>query len=156
MVVRYLPACAGAFEEASGLLGYDLLKLCSEGPQERLDETRYSQPALFVTGVAAAEVMAQELPDQIAKIKSAAGLSLGEYTAVCFAGGLSFLDGLELVRRRGEAMQAAADAVQSGMASVLGFDLDQVAELCQQCVAEGEVLQPANLLCPGNIAVRGI
>ncbi len=117
-------------------------------PAERLEATEFCQPALFVVGIAAANVLTQEQPDRIAAVKAAAGLSLGEYTAVCFAGGLQFPDALKLVQRRGQAMQAAADAVESGMASVLGLELDAVEKLCDQCREENEVLQPANLSVP--------
>lgn len=143
------------FDQASEILGYDLAALCFEGPEKKLHATEFSQPALFVVGIAAAAVLAEEQPDRIAAVKVAAGLSLGEYTAVCFAGGLEFADGLKLVQRRGLAMQAAADAVDSSMASVLGLDLEALEQLCEQCRQEGEVLQPANLLCPGNIAISG-
>lgn len=149
------PSAKALFEQANDLLGYDLSKLCFEGPKEKLDATQYSQPALFTVGMAAATVWAEENADDMAAVKAVAGLSLGEYTAVCFAGGLDFASGLELVRRRGEAMQAAADQVESGMASVLGLDLDRLTEICDQVREEGEVLEPANLLCPGNIAVSG-
>lgn len=149
------PAAKDLFTSASDILGYDLAALCFEGPEQKLAETRFSQPALFLVGIAAATVLRQERPELIAKINVAAGLSLGEYTAVCFAGGLDFADALRLVHRRGEAMQAASDAVDSGMASVLGLDLDTLETLCQQCREGNEVLQPANLLCPGNIAVSG-
>ncbi len=149
------PTARRYFDQASEILGYDLAELCFEGPEERLHATEFSQPALFVVGIAAAEVLREVQPERIAAIKAAAGLSLGEYTAVCFAGGLQFPDALRLVQRRGQAMQAAADAVDSGMASVLGLDLSVVSQLCDQCRHEGEVLQPANLLCPGNIAVSG-
>lgn len=143
------------FAEASEVLGYDLAELCQEGPAEKLDATQYSQPALFTVGIVAAEVLAEEQPERVAGITAAAGLSLGEYTAVCFAGGLQFADALKLVQRRGEAMQAAADAVESGMASVLGLDLEQVESLCDQVRGDAGVLRAANLLCPGNIAVSG-
>jgi [acyl-carrier-protein] S-malonyltransferase len=149
------PAAKELFTSASDVLGYDLAALCFEGPEQKLAETRFSQPALFLVGIAAATVLQQQRPDLMAKINVAAGLSLGEYTAVCFAGGLGFADALRLVHRRGEAMQAASDAVDSGMASVLGLGLDTIEELCQQCREGDEVLQPANLLCPGNIAVSG-
>ena len=142
------------FDSAGDVLGYDLADLCFNGPAEKLNATEFSQPALFVVGMAAANVYAEQNPDQAEKIKAAAGLSLGEYTAVCFAGGLQFSDALKLVQRRGQAMQAAADAVQSGMASVLGMDIDSLTKLCED-VRGDEVLQPANLLCPGNIAVSG-
>ena len=143
------------FDEASELLGYDLAQLCFEGPIEKLSETVHSQPALFVVGIAAAEVLRQRQPGLIDSVAAAAGLSLGEYTAVCFAGGMSFADGVRVVAARGKAMQACADAVASGMSSVLGLDLEAIDTLCDSVRQDGEVLQPANLLCPGNIAVSG-
>jgi len=143
------------FDRAGNVLGYDLRDLCLKGPEQRLAATEFSQPALFVTSVAAVEVLRREQPDLIAKVKAVAGLSLGEYSAIWFAGGLDFDDALRLVQRRGQAMQSAADAVDSGMASVIGLDLAAVTILCDQVRAEGEVLQPANMLCSGNIAVSG-
>lgn len=149
------PTASRLFAEASQILGYDLAQLCFEGPEEQLSATEFSQPALFVVGIAAAEVFQEVEPARAAAIKAAAGLSLGEYTAVCFAGSLTFPDALRLVHKRGRAMQGAADVVDSGMASVLGLGLADVEKLCEACRHEGEVLQPANLLCPGNIAVSG-
>ncbi|QDT09114.1 ACP S-malonyltransferase [Planctomycetes bacterium K23_9] len=149
------PTARELFDTANDVLGYDLADLCFNGPAEKLNETEFSQPALFVVGMAAASVLKEQQPELVAKIKAAAGLSLGEYTAVCFAGGLTFSDGLRLVQRRGQAMQAAADAVQSGMASVVGMELETLTQLCDDIRGDGEVLQPANLLCPGNIAVSG-
>jgi [acyl-carrier-protein] S-malonyltransferase len=149
------PTARRTFDQASEILGYDLANLCHEGPAEQLNATEFSQPALFVVGMAAANVLAEEHPKRISAVTAAAGLSLGEYTAVCFAGGLQFADGLRLVQRRGQAMQAASDLVRSGMASLLGLSLDTVQQLCEQCRHEDEVLQPANLLCKGNIAVSG-
>ncbi len=149
------PAAKQLFATASDLLQYDLAELCFVGPAEQLNATQFSQPALFVVGMAAANVLSEHHGERLSNVQAAAGLSLGEYTAVCFAGGLEFSDALELVRRRGEAMQAAADAVDSGMASVLGLDLETLEKLCQECREGDEVLQPANLLCPGNIAVSG-
>ena len=130
--------------------------LCFNGAAEKLNLTVHSQPALFVCGIAAARVYVDQHPEAAARITYAAGLSLGEYTAVCFAGGLDFADALRLVQRRGEAMQAAADAVDSGMASVLGLDLRATERrLAMDAKQDDEVLVPANLLCPGNIAVSG-
>lgn len=149
------PTAKRRFEEASEILGYDLAELCFHGSEEKLNATEFSQPALFVVGMAAADVLRETQPERLSAAKAAAGLSLGEYTAVCFAGGLSFADGVRLVQRRGQAMQAAADSADSGMASVLGLDLEQIEQLCEQCREGDEVLQPANLLCPGNIAVSG-
>lgn len=143
------------FDRASEVLGYDLSSLCFDGPEAKLNETEFSQPALFVVGIAAAETLRETQPERIEAITAAAGLSLGEYTAVCFSGGLEFEDGVRLVQRRGQAMQAAANAVDSGMASVIGLDLETLQQVCDSSRQEGEVLQPANLLCPGNIAISG-
>jgi [acyl-carrier-protein] S-malonyltransferase len=149
------PAADDLFARAGEVLGYDLRQLCHEGPQERLDATEFSQPALFTVGIAAATVLREQHPERVEPVGAAAGLSLGEYTAVCFAGGLEFEDALKLVQRRGQAMQAAADAVDSGMASVIGMQLEPLQSLCEEVRQGEEVLRPANLLCPGNIAVSG-
>lgn len=149
-----IPAARQLYERANDVLGFDLAKLCFEGPAEELDSTVISQPALFVTSLAAIELLRSNAPDVVLSCEATAGLSLGEYTALVFAGALEFEDGLRLVQIRGEAMQEAADAAPSGMVSVLGLNRAQVEELCQQA-GQGEVLQIANLLCPGNIVVSG-
>ena len=136
------------FERAKAILGYDLLAVCLEGPAEKLDSTVYSQPALFVTSLAALEWLKANKPDVVSGCQAAAGLSLGEYTALVFAGVMSFEDGLRVVQERGRAMQDAADAVPSGMVSILGWMRDKIEKLCSEARAEGEVLQIANLLVP--------
>lgn len=88
-------------------------------------------------------------------MRSAAGLSLGEYTALVFAGVMDFESGLTLVQERGAAMQEVADATPSGMVSILGLEASQVEALCDQARRGDEILQVANLLCPGNIVVSG-
>ncbi len=143
------------FDRASGVLGYDLARICTTGPAEKLDSTAYSQPALYVTSLAALEQLKADRPDVIASCQGAAGLSLGEYTAWTFAGVMDFETGLRVVQKRGEAMQAASEQSPSGMVSVLGLDADRVQAVCEQSRHEGEVLQIANYLCPGNIAVSG-
>ncbi len=143
------------FVQASDILGYSIADVCFEGPKEKLDSTVISQPALFVTSMAALEVLKETDPEAIEACAGAAGLSLGEYSALAFSGAISFEEGLKLVQKRGEAMQAAADACESGMVSVLGLDAEKVQEVCDSARIEGEVLQPANYLCPGNIAVSG-
>ena len=120
------PAAKALFDEAGDILGYDLAKLCVEGPAEELDSTIYSQPALFVCSLAALEKLKTESPDVVLGCEMAAGLSLGEYTALVFSGAMSFSDGLKVVQRRGQAMQAAADATPSGMVSILLMDRDKV------------------------------
>ncbi|MFM2095319.1 MAG: Malonyl CoA-acyl carrier protein transacylase, partial [Planctomycetota bacterium] len=134
---------------------YDLAKICFEGPAESLDSTVHSQPALYVSSMAALASLQQERPDRIAQCDITAGLSLGEYTALAFAGVFRFEDGLRLVQIRGEAMQAASDAAPSGMVSILGLERPQIESLCDQHRLPGEVLQVANMLCPGNIVVSG-
>ncbi|HWG44523.1 MAG TPA: ACP S-malonyltransferase [Gemmataceae bacterium] len=149
-----LPAARRLFDEASEFLGYDLLDVCVNGPAERLDSTIISQPALFVASLAALESLKQSQPQVLDDCVAAAGLSLGEFTALTFAGALTFREGLRLVQRRGEAMQAAADVTPSGMVSVLLLEQSRVEELCA-AARQNEILQIANLLCPGNIAVSG-
>jgi len=149
-----LPAARRLYDRAGELLGYDLAKLCFEGPAEQLDSTVFSQPALFVTSLAALESLRAESPDVVLACEAAAGLSLGEYTAMVFAGVMDFEDGLMLVQERGAAMQKAADATPSGMVSILGLERSQVEELCRR-VRGDDVLEVANLLCPGNIVISG-
>jgi [acyl-carrier-protein] S-malonyltransferase len=149
-----LPAARELFDQAREILGYDLLALCAAGPAERLDATEHSQPALFVCSLAAVEKARKEHPGLVDEVVIAAGLSLGEYSALTFAGAMDFETGLRLVQERGRAMQAAADATPSGMVSVLGLDTDKVESLVEQARG-GDVLQVANLLCRGNIVVSG-
>ena len=149
-----LPAARNLFDRAGKLLGYDLAKLCFEGPQEQLDSTVVSQPALFVTNLAVLESLRAEKPEVVESCSATAGLSLGEYSALVFAGVFSFEDGLRVVQERGAAMQDAADATPSGMVSILGLEPEEVLQLCEQA-AEGDILQRANYLCPGNIAISG-
>jgi [acyl-carrier-protein] S-malonyltransferase len=149
-----LPAAKKLFDEASAILGYDLAELCFRGPVERLNATDVSQPAIFVTSLAALEQLRKDEPDTEKEVAGAAGLSLGEYTALVYAGAMSFADGLRVVQKRGQAMQAASEASPSGMISILGLEAPQIEELCNQAKGTG-VLQIANLLCPGNIVVSG-
>jgi [acyl-carrier-protein] S-malonyltransferase len=148
-------AAREVFDRASAVLGFDIQSMCLDGPEERLSTTDNSQPAIFVTSLAAVAVLRERQPPSVASAHAAAGLSLGEYTALVFAGCLDFEDGLQLVRARGCAMQAASDLQPSGMVSILGLELDQVTALCDEVRQEGEVLQVANLLCPQNTAVSG-
>ena len=125
-----LPAARRLYDRAEELLGYDLAKLCFEGPADVLDSTIYSQPALFVTSLAALESLRAQSPDVVVSCEAAAGLSLGEYTAMVFAGIMDFDEGLMMVQKRGAAMQEAADATPSGMVTILGLDRAQVEALC--------------------------
>lgn len=153
-VAASLPAAAELFDRATDILGYDLLQLCKEGPAEKLNSTVHSQPALFVCSLAALEQLKKHSPEVVASCDITAGLSLGEYTALVFAGAIDFEAGLRLVQTRGQAMQDAADTVASGMVSILGMEREEIEKLCVEARGN-EVLQVANLLCPGNIVVSG-
>lgn len=153
-VVAEVPAAAELFAKANEILGYDLLKLSVEGPEERLNATEISQPALFVAGLAAVEKLRSDDPAAVDACEATAGLSLGEYTALVFAGAMSFEDGLRVVKVRGESMQAAADATPSTMVSVLGIEPQKLEEVCEKASAAGFV-RIANFLCPGNLVVSG-
>jgi [acyl-carrier-protein] S-malonyltransferase len=149
-----LPAARALFDEASSVLGYDLLAVCANGPAEKLNATDVSQPAIYVASLAALESLKASDPAAAEACAGTAGLSLGEYTALTFAGALSFADGLRVVQCRGRAMQAAADATPSGMLSVLGLERVQVEAICNEASQAG-LIRIANLLCPGNLAVSG-
>ncbi len=149
------PAARDLFDRSQAVLGNDLAQVCFEGPAERLNSTVYSQPGLFVCSLAALEQLRADQPEVVAGFGAAAGLSLGEYTALVAAGALEFEDALRVVQQRGQAMQDAADASPSGMVSLLGLERAQVEELVEKAREPGETLQIANLLCPGNIAVSG-
>jgi len=149
-----LPEARRLFDDAASILGYDLLEVCVNGPAEKLNSTVVSQPAIFVCSLAALASLQAGEPQLLEQCAATAGLSLGEYTALVFAGALDFADGLRVVKCRGEAMQAAADASPSGMVSVIGLEQPQVEELVNAARGSG-TLQVANLLCPGNIVVSG-
>jgi [acyl-carrier-protein] S-malonyltransferase len=149
-----LPAARALFDRAGEVLGFDLKKLCLEGPADALEATDVSQPAIFVASLAALESLKQSDPAVVENCQAASGLSLGEYTALVFAGAMDFAAGLEVVKRRGQAMQAASLAAPSGMTSVLGLDEAKADELCRRIAPYGR-LWKANMLGPGNIVVSG-
>eukprot|EP00448_Togula_jolla_P018069 CAMPEP_0170590664 /NCGR_PEP_ID=MMETSP0224-20130122/11988_1 /TAXON_ID=285029 /ORGANISM="Togula jolla, Strain CCCM 725" /LENGTH=480 /DNA_ID=CAMNT_0010914471 /DNA_START=61 /DNA_END=1503 /DNA_ORIENTATION=- len=157
--VKDLPAVRDMLQQASSILGYDVLQLCLEGPEAKLEETRYCQPAMFIAGLAALEKLRAEKPEAASQFQATAGLSLGEYTALCAAGVFSFEDGLRLVQLRGQAMQDAAGMCKQAMLSVAGLDRAKLAELCAKA-ASGEgssdaVCQIANELFPKGFACAG-
>lgn len=154
-IAESCPAAAALFARASEILGYDLADVCKNGPADRLNSTAVSQPAIYVTSLACLEKVKAEMPDLPGRCEMTAGLSLGEYTALVFSGAMTFEDGLRVVKQRGEAMQAAADATPSGMASILMLPQEQVQQICEQAARETGTVQIANLLCPGNIVIAG-
>jgi len=156
-LVQTCPAAKELFDKASEMLGYDLLDRCLNGPKEVLDTTAVSQPAIFVASMAAVEKLKQDQGAAVVDEATVAmGLSLGEYSALCFAGALDFEDGVRITKARGEAMQAAADAVESSMVSVIGLDMEKTEELCKKASDDsGKKVQIANYLCKGNYTVSG-
>lgn len=154
-IAESCPAADQLFNRANEILGYDLKKLCFEGPSTELDSTVISQPAIFVTSLACLEKFKSDQPEVVARCEMSAGLSLGEYTALVFAGAMSFEDGLKVVQARGRAMQDAADATPSGMASVLLLGLEQVQQIRDEAAKVG-TLEIANYLCPGNLVLSGV
>ena len=148
------PAAKEVFDVANGVLGFDLAALCFSGPEDRLNQTDVSQPAIYVTSVAAYRAARDAGRIDPSAVTAYAGLSLGEYTALHLAGAFAFEDGLKLVAARGRYMQEAAVAVPSGMVAILGADEAAVNNLCEQA-AGGEVLVPANYNAPGQIVVSG-
>ena len=153
-IAKAFPAAAQVFEKANDIVGFDLSKICFEGPAEKLNTTTISQPAIFVTSAAILEVLKTNPATNVITPDITAGLSLGEYTALYAAGVMSFEDTLMLVVKRGRAMQAAADATEGGMVSVIGLDEEKIKQLCSQAGQE-ELLVAVNFNCPGQIVVSG-
>jgi [acyl-carrier-protein] S-malonyltransferase len=150
-VAAAYPAAAALFAEAKSILGYDLLTLCTDGPEEKLRETRYSQPAIFVTNVA----LAAAVGDALAPVVSA-GHSFGEYCSLTLAGALTFETALALVNQRGLAMHRAAGLARGAMAAVLGLDDALLRQAVAEAVARGAGrVQLANFNQPGQVVISG-
>jgi [acyl-carrier-protein] S-malonyltransferase len=154
------PEARAVFERADAVLGdrlgVKLSDLCFTGPVDRLNQTDASQPAIYVAGIACwmGMLASWSMGNGETNLLAAAGLSLGEYTALCVAGAFSFEDGLELVTLRGRAMQDAAEAQPSSMLALIGADEPQVRAVCDKA-AGGDVLVPANFNAPGQIVLSG-
>ena len=144
-------ACAReVFEQADAALGFEISKLCFEGPAEELQLTANTQPAILAASVAAARVLAEKgfRPDYVA------GHSLGEYSALVTAGSLELADALRLVRKRGEYMQEAVPVGQGAMAALLGLNAGAVDEICREAAGD-EVVSAANLNSLAQIVIAG-
>lgn len=139
------------FGEASEALGFDLWKLVSEGPEEQLNQTDNTQPAMLASGVACWRAW-NEAGGSDASVM--AGHSLGEYTALCCAGVIEFADAIKLVAERGRLMQSAVPPGVGAMAAVLGLDDDAVRAVCEKA-ADGHVLQAVNYNSPGQVVIAG-
>jgi [acyl-carrier-protein] S-malonyltransferase len=144
------PAVKAVYDEASSILGYDVAQLCFNGPAERLNLTEHTQPALLVSSAAALKAL------EPAGLKPAAvaGHSLGEYTAVYAAGGLSFRDAVALVQKRGQYMAEAVAPGTGMVAALLGLSADAVKAACQEAASVG-VVAAANFNSPGQVVIAG-
>jgi [acyl-carrier-protein] S-malonyltransferase len=142
------PSAKNWLDQSRALLGFDLPALCFNGPEEELTKTENAQPAIFLVSWLALQLLRERAPGFA--FQAAAGLSLGELTALAAAEVFSFEDGLKIARQRGRFMQEACDATRGGMAAVLGLDLETTRAVC----AEADV-EVANLNCPGQIVISG-
>ncbi len=142
------PTAKAWFARANVALGYDLASICFTGPEAELTKTENAQPGIFLASWAAFQVLKERISGLA--FEAAAGLSLGEFTALTAAGAMSFEDGLRLVRQRGRFMQEACEATRGGMAAIIGLEEAPTREVCAQT---GVVL--ANLNCPGQLVISG-
>ncbi|MFH1783913.1 MAG: ACP S-malonyltransferase [bacterium] len=138
------------FDESGSILGYDLKGLVFEGPQDKLKETQYTQPAVFVASIACMNV----LNEKGIKPSLVAGHSVGEYTAFVAAGILSFENALKLVQKRAQLMQEVGVKRPGTMAAIIGLGEKEIKEICQQLAPEG-VVEPVNFNSPGQIVIAG-
>jgi [acyl-carrier-protein] S-malonyltransferase len=147
------PAANEIFQQADDILGFPLSHIAWDGPDECLNDTINTQPALFTHSVAVLHVIHSLNIDLIPYF--VAGHSMGELSALFAAGSLSFSDGLRLVRIRGELMKRAGDLSPGGMAAILGMDISQIEQLCLQASTAEETVQVANDNCPGQAVISG-
>src|SRR5881392_2792616 len=142
------PTARALFDRANAALGYDLASICFEGPEGELTKTENAQPGIYLVSWVAFQLLKERVPSL--KFEAAAGLSLGEFTALTAAGALDFEDGLKLVRQRGRFMQEACEVTRGGMAAIIGLDEEPTREVCAQAGVE-----LANLNCPGQMVIWG-
>ena len=157
-LARLRPVAGGIFLRANAALDFDLSGLCFNGPEGELGDTHNTQPAIFTHSIAALETI--RLSGDVAEPDFMAGHSLGEFSALCAAGALSFEDGVRVVRERGRLMKQAGELAPGSMAAVLGMDADTLRDVCEQATAQvaAQSAQPvvlANDNCPGQIVISG-
>jgi len=151
---RY-PEARALYERADAVLGFALSEVCFNGPEDRLTATDISQPAILVTSLAALAALRTTDAGRRLVPEAAAGLSLGEYTALVAAGVLDFEEAVRLTHLRGTYMQEACEAVPSGMVSLLGVDAEGAEKICE-AAREAGIIWPANYNCPGQIVLSGV
>jgi len=156
--VQDIPAVKEMLAKAKVILSWDVLELCLNGPESKLEETKFCQPAMFIAGMAGVEKLRGERKEAAERFQVCAGLSLGEYTALCAAGVFSFEDALKLVDIRGKAMQDAAKVGKQAMLSVAGLEKPKLEDLCKQAQKKeggSAVCQIANELFPKGFSCAG-
>jgi [acyl-carrier-protein] S-malonyltransferase len=151
MLAGAVSEVADTFAEASSVLGYDLWSLVSSGPDEKLNQTEFTQPALLTASIALFRLARQA---ELAEPQVVAGHSLGEYAALVAAGVIEFADAVALVQKRGQFMQTAVPVGEGGMAAVLGLDDDLVTEICAAASGD-ELAQAVNFNAPGQVVIAG-
>jgi [acyl-carrier-protein] S-malonyltransferase len=139
------------YEEANQIMGMDLAALSFEGPEEKLRQTQFTQPAIFVVSVILAEMLTESGSDP----SFSAGHSLGEYSALTAAGVFDFADALALVKLRGKAMSRAGNEQKGTMAAILGLSDETVLQFCNETSQDAEVVVPANFNSPGQVVISG-
>ncbi|MBA4180930.1 MAG: [acyl-carrier-protein] S-malonyltransferase [Anaerolinea sp.] len=144
------PAARELFDHADEILGFRLSRLCFEGPEEELQQTRNAQPAIAVTSLALLKVATQVTPGLLDTPAFMAGHSLGEYSALVAAGALPFDEAIRLLRIRGELMQAAGEKNPGTMAAILGLDIADCEDVCREAGAE-----VCNVNAPGQVVIGG-
>lgn len=147
------PAANEIFKQADEILGFPLSQMAWEGPEDCLNDTINTQPALFTHSIAVLQVIRSLNVDLIPAFL--AGHSMGELSALVAAGAVSFSDGLRLVRIRGELMKRAGNLSPGGMAAILGLEIPQIEELCRVASTISEIVQVANDNCPGQVVISG-
>ena len=148
------PLATQVFAQADSILGFSLSQLCWQGPSDDLNDTAFTQPAIFTHSIALLRVLLARVPD--AAPAAAAGHSMGEISALVAGESLTFEDGLALVRERGLAMKQAGEQLPGGMAAVLGLDLERVEQACAQASQDTHsVIGVANDNCPGQVVISG-
>lgn len=147
-LAEQFPTARAWFDKANAALGYDLAKICFEGPEAELTKTENAQPGIFLVSWVAFELLKERVPRL--NFEATAGLSLGEFTALTASGAMTFEDGIKVVQQRGRFMQEACEATKGGMAAIIGLDEAKTREACAEAGVE-----LANLNCPGQIVISG-
>jgi [acyl-carrier-protein] S-malonyltransferase len=142
------PTASALFERANASLGYDLARLCFDGPEGELTQTEHAQPGIYLVSWIALQMLREQVPTLA--YQATAGLSLGEFTALAAAGVFTFEEGLNLVHQRGRFMQEACEVTQGGMAAIIGLEEGPTRDVCGEAGVE-----LANLNCPGQLVISG-